>query len=367
MPAPTRRDYYQLLGVERQASDPEVKAAYRKLAMRFHPDRNPGDQQAEERFKEISEAYAVLSDPDRRAHFDRFGQTTADLPFGPGADLSAATDFFDAILGDLFGLDRKKKAGQDLRYTLELSFEEAALGCVKTIQFERAEDCADCAGTGAEGGVAGLLRCEKCDGQGSIRPKGGLFSIKRPCTACGGAGEIPKVRCRTCLGGGLVDKERAYDVRIAPGALDGSVQRIAGQGAPGHRGGAAGDLHVFVRIKPHAFFREEDGTVVCEVPLRFVDAALGAEIEVPLLEGSVRMKVPPGTQSGATFRIRGRGLSRQGGPAGDVHVRAVVETPVNLGDDARSLFEQLREQLPDASHPKLHAFVQTLKQRGSGS
>jgi molecular chaperone DnaJ len=357
------RDYYLLLEIERHASDAEIKAAYRRLALRFHPDRNPADKDAEERFKAISEAYAVLSDGDKRAHFDRFGQSAAASPFAPGADLSAATDFFDAILGDLFGLDRNKKAGQDLRYTLELSFEEAALGVTKTIRFERAEDCTDCVGTGAQGGAAGLVRCTKCDGEGFFRQKGVLFSSKRPCAACGGAGEFPKVRCKTCLGGGLVDREKAYDVRVPSGATDGSAQRIAGQGAPGRRGGVAGDLHILLRVKPHAFFREEAGSVTCELPIAMADAVLGAEVLVPLLEGAVRMKVPAGTQTGATFRIRGRGISRDGNPAGDILVRMIVETPTALDEESKRLFEQLRACLPAASQPKQRTFAEAAQRR----
>lgn len=363
MPSQITRDYYEILAIERTASDVDIKAAYRRLALRYHPDRNPGDRAAEERFKDISEAYAVLSDADRRAHFDRFGQAAPSSPFAPGADLSAATDFFDAILGDLFGLDRNKKAGQDLRYTLELTFEEAALGCTKTIRFERAEDCGVCAGTGAEGGTAGLVRCEKCGGEGHFKQKGVLFTSKRPCSACGGAGEVPKVRCKACLGGGLVEREKAYEVRVPPGATDGHSQRIAGQGAPGRRGGLSGDLHVLLRIKPHAFFREEAGTVICEVPLSVVDAALGAEVEVPLLEGVVRMKVPPGTQTGATFRLRGRGIARDANPAGDIHARMIVETPAGLDEDARRTFETLRAQLTPQTQPKQQAFQDALKRR----
>jgi molecular chaperone DnaJ len=361
------RDYYLLLEIERHANDAEIKAAYRKLALRFHPDRNPGDKEAEERFKAISEAYAVLSDADKRAHFDRFGQSVAASPFAPGADLSAATDFFDAILGDLFGLDRNKKAGQDLRYTLELSFEEAALGATKSIHFERAEDCADCVGTGAQGGAAGLVRCSKCDGDGFFRQKGMLFSSKRPCAACGGAGEFPKVRCKTCLGGGLVDREKAYDVRVPSGATDGSAQRIAGQGAPGRRGGAAGDLHILLRVKPHPFFREESGSVTCDLPISIADAVLGAEVLVPLLEGAVRMKIPAGTQSGATFRIRGRGMSRDGNAAGDILVRMIVETPIAVDDASKELFEQLRSCLPPTSQPKQQAFADAAKRRNEST
>ena len=367
MPSQPNRDYYQLLGIERSASDAEIKAAYRRLALRFHPDRNPGDKAAEESFKAVSEAYAVLADIDKRAHFDRFGQAAAGTAFAAGADLSSATDFFDAILGDLFGLDRSKKAGQDLRYTLELTFEEAALGCSKTIRFERAEDCSDCAGTGAEGGVPGLIRCTKCDGDGHIRQKAVIFTSKRQCTACGGAGEVPKVRCKTCLGGGLVDREKAYDVRVPSGATDGGAQRITGQGAPGRRGGVAGDLHILLRVKPHPFFRHEGGAVVCEVPLSLVDAVLGADVDVPMLDGAVRMKVPPGTQTGTTFRIRGRGISRDANPPTDMLVRMIVETPTNLDETTRGLFEKLRAQSLSSLQPKQQAFTAAAKSRGVSS
>lgn len=366
MPAPARRDYYEILQIERHASDVDVKAAYRRLALRYHPDRNPGDARAEEAFKEISEAYAVLSDADRRARFDRFGQAAPDLPFGPGADLSAATDFFEAIFGDLFGLDRKKKAGQDLRYTLELSFEEAALGCTKTIRFEAPEDCPSCAGSGAEGGAAQLVRCGACEGQGVVRQKGVLFSTKRPCTTCGGEGEVPRTKCRACLGAGLIERPRAFEVRVPPGTSDGSAQRLPGQGAPGRRGGASGDLNVLVRIKPHPFLREEDGVVVCDVPVSLADAALGAEIDVPVLDGAVRMKVPPATQSGAVFRLRGRGIARGGGPAGDLHVRLQVETPVSLTDEQREALETLRRTSSPAHEPRRQAFTEAFRQREAG-
>jgi molecular chaperone DnaJ len=223
MPAASR-DHYQILGVDRKASAQEVKAAYRRLALRYHPDRNPGDKAAEEHFKEVSFAYAVLSDEDKRAHFDRFG--TAEAPFGADADVARVTDFFDAIFGDVFGGGRKRAAGQDLRYTLELGFAEAALGCEKSIQFERTEDCRACAGTGAEGGAAGLGKCSRCEGQGFTRQGAGFFSAKRECLACGGSGEVPKVRCHECAGTGLVERARGYTVRIPPGSLASGTQRV---------------------------------------------------------------------------------------------------------------------------------------------
>jgi molecular chaperone DnaJ len=352
MPA-APRDHYQTLGVDRKASPSEIKAAYRRLALRYHPDRNPGDRAAEDHFKEVSFAYAVLSDEDQRAHFDRFG--TADSPFPADADVAKVTDFFDAIFGDLFGLGRKRAAGQDLRYTVELDFADAALGCEKTIRFERTEDCRDCSGTGAQGGTAGLVACGRCEGQGYTRQRAGFLSAKRECLACGGSGEVPRVRCGGCAGTGLVEREREYAVRIPPGSLGATTQRVAGEGSPGRRGGPAGDLFVVVRVKPHPFYRQEGELLICEVPVSMTDAALGADIEVPLLDARVRMRVPPGTQSGAVFRIRGKGLPRPAG-RGDAHVRILVEVPATLPDGARALLEQLGGALDEAAYPKRQAF-----------
>jgi molecular chaperone DnaJ len=352
--SPAKRDHYATLGVDRKASPAEIKAAYRRLALRYHPDRNPDDKVAEERFKDVSLAYGVLGDDDKRAHYDRFG--TADLPFGEDADLGKVTDFFDAIFGDLFGLGRKRAAGQDLRYTLELEFAEAALGTEKTIRFDRTEDCRRCSGTGAEGGAAGLMPCRRCEGQGYTRQRAGFLSAKRECLACGGSGEVPKIRCTACGGTGLVEREREYTVRIPPGSLGPSTQRVPGEGSPGRRGGPAGDLHVIVRAKPHPFYRQEGEVLVCEVPISPAEAALGAEIEVPLLDARVRMRVPPGSQSGAVFRIRGKGLPKASGTRGDAHVRVIVETPVSLSDEARVALERFGSLAQDGSYPRRQAF-----------
>lgn len=359
MPAAIR-DHYQTLGVDRKASAGEIKAAYRRLALRYHPDRNPGDRAAEERFKEVSLAYAVLSDDDKRAHFDRFG--TVDLPFGEDADVGRVTDFFDAIFGDLFGLGRKRAAGQDLRYTLEVTFAEAALGCEKTIRFDRTEDCRACSGTGAQGGAAGLVSCTRCEGQGYTRQRAGFLSAKRECLACGGSGEVPRVRCSGCGGTGLVEREREYVVRIPPGSLGSATQRVAGEGSPGRRGGPAGDLFVIVRVQAHPFYRQEGEVLVCEVPVAMTEAALGAEIDVPLLDGRVRMRVPPGTQSGAVFRIRGKGLPRANGPRGDAHVRIVVEVPATLSAQARAQAEALAGAVDDGAYPRRQAFRQASRE-----
>jgi molecular chaperone DnaJ len=361
MPA-ALRDHYATLGVERKATMVEIKAAYRRLALRYHPDRNPGDRAAEERFKELSLAYAVLSDEDKRAHYDRFG--TVDLPFGIDADVTKVTEFFDAVFGDLFGLGRKRAAGQDLRYTLELDFVEAALGCERTIRFDRVEDCRRCGGTGAEGGAAGLATCQRCQGQGTIRQRTGFLTAKRECLACGGSGEVPRVRCPDCSGTGLVERERTYQVRIPPGSLGASTQRVPGEGSPGRRGGPAGDLFVMVRVRPHPFYRKEGELLVCEVPVTITEAALGADIEVPLLESRVQMRVPPGTQSGAMFRIRGKGLPQPSGGRGDAHVRAVVEVPTALDADARALVERLDAAIDDAAYPRRQVFREAARQEG---
>ena len=351
------RDPYEVLGVDRQAGAAEIKAAYRRLALQHHPDRNPGDHAAEERFKELSLAYAVLGDEAKRAHYDRFGGVANDMPFGAEADLSKVTDFFDAVFGDLFGTGRKRAAGHDLRYTLELNFDEAVLGCEKEIHFTRTSDCADCRGTGAEGGAAGLVACTRCEGQGFVRQKAGFLSSRKECQACGGAGEVARVRCKTCAGAGLAEAERVFTVRIPPSSHAGNSQRVAGEGSPGRRGGPAGDLHVIVRVLPDPLYRVEGDILVCEVPLSLDEAALGTEIEIPLPGARVRMKIPAGTQPGSVFRIRDKGLPRGGGGGrGDAHVRISLETPARLSDEARALLAKLGSVLNDAAYPRRQAF-----------
>ncbi len=351
------RDPYEVLSVERQATASEIKAAYRRLALQYHPDRNPGDKAAEEHFKEVSLAYAVLGDEAKRAHYNRFGGIASDLPFGAEADIAKVTDFFDAIFGDLFGTGRKRTAGHDLRYTLELTFEEAVLGCEKEIRFTRTSDCPDCRGTGAEGGAAGLVACSLCEGQGFVRQKAGFLSTRRDCQACGGSGEVARVRCKVCAGAGLTEAERVFTVRIPPGSHAGNTQRVAGEGSPGRRGGPAGDLHVIVRVKPDPLFRVEDDTLVCEVPLSVDEAALGTEIEIPLPGARVRMKIPAGTQAGGVFRIRGKGLPRAtGGARGDAHVRVSLEVPAQVSEEARELLKKLDHALDDAAYPRRTAF-----------
>jgi molecular chaperone DnaJ len=346
------------LEIRRESSDAEIKAAYRRLALKWHPDRNPGDQAAEDRFKELSSAYAVLSDQEQRTRYDRFGSVDSAGPFGVAADITSATEFFDAIFGDLFGLGKRRATtGRDLRYTLELDFEEAALGCEKIVAFERAEDCVACRGTGAEGATAGLVTCARCGGEGVLRKKAGFLTSRRECLGCGGTGEVPRVRCATCGGAGLLDKQREYRVRIPPGSTGGTTQRVPREGSPGRRGGAAGDLHVIVRVRPHAIFGREGDVLTCDVPVSAVDAALGAELDVPLLEGQVRMKIPAGTQSGSVFRLRGKGMPfGSGSSRGDAHVRVSVETPIELSDEAKRLLETLGGLLDDRVMPRRRVF-----------
>ena len=330
--------------------------------MQYHPDRNPDDAIAEERFKEVSTAYAVLSDVDKRTQFDRFGFMGDANPFS-GANVASATDFFDAMFGDLLGLGRKRNAaGRDLRYTLEIEFEEAMLGSKKTIAFERAEDCGACRGTGAEGGAAGLAPCGHCHGEGKLKQKG-LLGTRRECVVCAGTGEVPRIRCKTCEGAGMVDRRREFDVSIPPGTATGSTQRLAGEGSPGRRGGPAGDLHVVVRVKPHPFFTREGDVLSIEVPLTISEATLGGEIDVPVLDGTVRMKLPPGTQSGSVFRLRGKGIPRPTGARGDLHVRTIIETPVTVDAEGQALLSRLASVLDDAAMPRRRALRDIVEAR----
>jgi molecular chaperone DnaJ len=311
----------------------------------------------------------VLSDRDRREHYDRYGAEV-----GPGrfnaADVASATDFFDTIFGDIFGMARRRSAtGRDLRYTLELDFEEAAAGCEKVIVFERPEDCDACHGSGADGGPSGMTMCTRCNGEGVVRSKVGFIPGRRECLGCGGTGQVPRVPCKVCEGAGLVDRERRYRVRIPAGSTGGTTQRVPREGAPGRRGGPSGDLHVITRVRPHPFYGRDGDVLTIDLPLSPTEAALGTEVEVPVLDGRVHMKVPAGTQAGSVFRLRGRGLPRDGGARGDAHVRIVVETPATLGEEARGLYARLGELLDDEALPRRRAFREAARKgadRGGG-
>jgi molecular chaperone DnaJ len=351
-----KRDYYEVLGVPRDADAATLKRAYRELALKYHPDQNPGNKDAEERFKEVSEAYTVLSDPDKRARYDRRGfEGVSGGDAGFGVDVASFTELFENLFGDLFGR-KKKQPGRDLRYTLELSFEEAALGVKKVITVPAKSECGECGGTGGKGGEAGLRVCSTCSGKGEVKVQQGFFSLSKPCTTCQGAGKIVVEACPACKGSGTVEKERQFDIAIPPGTEDGATRRVAGQGEPGRRGGSPGDLHVIVRVKPHPIFRREADVIVCEVPISMTQAALGAVVEVPTLDGKVEMRVPPGTQSGAIFRLRKKGLPQGRGARGDAHVRLLVETPMALTDRQRQLLEELARTLGPEQGPQQAAF-----------
>jgi molecular chaperone DnaJ len=357
-----KRDYYEVLGVARDADAAAIKRAYRELALKYHPDQNPENPEAEAKFKEVSEAYTVLSDREKRSRYDRRGFEGVN-DGGFGVDITGFTELFESLFGDLFGKRKAQRMslGRDLRYTVELSFEEAALGVKKSITFPSRSECGKCGGTGAKGGAAGQKPCPTCGGKGEMKVQQGFFSLSKKCPTCQGEGKVVGDPCEVCKGAGMVDEERSFEVTIPAGAEDGSTRRVAGQGDPGRRGGPPGDLHVIVRIKPHPLFRREGDVIVCEVPISIAEATLGAVVQVPTLDGRVEMRVPPGTQSGTIFRLRGKGAGKPGRrpSRGDAHVRVLVETPVALTDEQRRLLEQIR--LEPTQSPLKSAFLEKLK------
>jgi molecular chaperone DnaJ len=362
-----KRDYYEVLGVPRDADAVVLKRAYRELALKFHPDQNPDNPEAEASFKEVSEAYTVLSDPESRSKYDRGGFGAFGGGGGVGVDVGGFTDLFESLFGDLFG---KKKSGtrmpgRDLRYTLELSFEEAALGVEKTITFPAPVECSACKGTGAKGGEAGMRTCGACAGKGETKVQQGFFSLSKKCPTCTGTGKVIGEPCEVCKGVGAVEKDREFTVAIPADTEDGATKRVSGQGEPGKRGGNAGDLNVIVRVRPHPIFKRESGIVTCEVPVSIIQATLGAVIKVPTLEGSVEMRVPAGTQSGTLFRLRGKGAGKPNA-RGDAHVRLIVETPTALDAKQRELFEQLKSSLGEAQTPLQKVFLAKMRELGGG-
>jgi molecular chaperone DnaJ len=359
----TKLDYYEVLGVERTASDQELKAAYRKLAMQYHPDRNPGNAEAEEKFKECSEAYQVLSDPQKRAAYDRFGHAGVNGGGPGGFDGSPFAGFEDLgdIFGDLFGFNMggrgqgrgpsRVQKGRDLHYDLTLEFEEAVFGKETQVTIQRRETCVDCSGTGAAGG-RGPTTCQQCQGRGQVRYQQGFFSIARTCPACNGAGTVITDPCQTCRGDGRVAKERNVSVKVPAGVEDGTRIRYQGEGDVGRNGGPAGDLYVELSVRPHKFFERSGNDLHCTVPVSFPQAALGDDLTLPTLDGEVRLKVPEGTQSGKEFRIRGKGvphLNEHG--RGDLIVQIVVQTPTRLTKVQKELVRQLSETLTVENTP----------------
>lgn len=356
-----KRDYYEVLDVDRGASQQEIKSAYRKKAVAYHPDRNKGDKGAEEKFKEAAEAYSVLSDDDKRAHYDRFGHASAQGSNGPGGfsgfDPETFGDFSD-ILGDFFGFgdvfgggrNRRSRAarGNDLRYDLTVEFEEAVFGFSPKIKVKKAEVCSGCSGTGADP-AHGIETCSVCGGQGQIRFQQGFFTVSRACGTCQGKGSVIKSPCKTCRGTGRIQKEKVLEIRIPAGVETGNKLRITGEGEPGFSGGPSGDLYVFISVKEHPFFKRKGEHIHCEISVSITQAALGSMVKVPTLQGEEKLRIPDGTQSGTVFRFRGHGAAAlHGRGKGDQYIKVIVNTPAKLTEKQRNLLEELNSELPSA-------------------
>jgi molecular chaperone DnaJ len=367
-----KRDYYDVLGVGRDASADDLKKAYRRRALENHPDKNPDDREgAEERFKEVSEAYQVLADPERRTRYDRFGHAAFEDGAGFGGFGAGFPGGLDDILGDLFGdffgTARTRggrgggRRGDDLQYTLTLAFEEAARGCERTLRFPRHETCVTCGGDGARAGSA-PSRCGACRGSGQIRLQQGFFSIAKTCGQCGGRGTVILDPCEGCQGAGLTRQEHTVNVKIPPGVDDGSRLRLRNEGEGGSGGGQPGDLYVLIQVAEHAMFRRDGTHVLCDVPISFVQAALGTEIEVPTLDGKTKVKIPAGTQAGQVVRLRGLGIRDLNGfGTGDQLVRVHVETPRKLTARQRAILEEFARESGEDVHPQTKSFLEKVK------
>ena len=366
----TKKDYYELLGVGRTASEDEIKKAYRKLALQHHPDRNPGDKHAEEKFKEVSEAYSVLSDAQKRPQYDQFGHAAFGDggPFaGGGFDFSGGfEDVFSDIFGEFFGggssTGRRRGRGQDLRYNLTLTFEEAVAGVEKKIKIPRHGTCETCRGNGAKPGTSPQT-CPTCRGRGQVSFQQGFFSVSRTCNQCQGQGTIVKESCPTCAGAGRVRNMHTLSVKIPAGVDSGSRLKLRNEGESAPVGGAPGDLYVDVQVEAHPIFMRENLDIICDVPISFVQAALGTEIDVPTLDGKVKMKIPAGTQSGKLFRMKGRGIKDIHSPQhGDEHVRVTVETPTRLTTKQKELLKEFAALGGEEVNPLAKGFIDKMKE-----
>jgi molecular chaperone DnaJ len=351
----SKRDYYGVLGVSREASDQEIKSAYRKLALKYHPDRNPGDKSAEDTFKEAAEAYAVLADADKRARYDRFGHAAVSGSGGPaGFDPTIFAEFDDIFgsLGDLFGFGGGRRRGgpqrgSDLRYDLEISFEQSASGTETVIQIPRRESCESCHGSGSAPGSPPAT-CPQCRGTGQLRYQQGFFTVARTCGQCRGAGRVITKACATCHGEGAIEQMRKLTVKIPAGIATGQRLRLTGEGEAGALGGPPGDLYVVIVVQEHAFFQRDGNDLACQIPVNFTTLALGGEIKVPLISGEKEpLKVPEGTTTGALFRLRGKGIPDVAGRGrGDLLVTVQAITPRKLSREQKKLLEQLAATLP---------------------
>jgi molecular chaperone DnaJ len=365
----SKRDYYEVLGVQKGASDAELKSAFRKLAMKYHPDKNPGDKDAEIHFKEINEAYQTLSDAQKRAAYDRFGHAA----FAPGGGAGFGADFsdfmsdiFENFFGETRGRGRSsggRERGADLRYNLEITLEEAFEGKTATIKIPTAVTCEACSGTGAKAGSK-PRQCPTCGGYGRVRAAQGFFSIERTCPNCHGRGEVIDDPCESCGGAGRITRERTLSVNVPAGVEDGTRIRLAGEGEAGLRGGPSGDLYIFLAMKPHQFFQRDGADLFCRVPISMVTAALGGEFSVPTLDGSqAKVKVPDGTQSGKQFRLRGKGMPvLRARDVGDLYIQVVVETPQKLTKRQRELLMEFERASSDETHPESSGFFSRMRE-----
>lgn len=354
------KDYYEVLGLTRRASNQDIRSAYRRLAMKYHPDRNSQNKEAEKKFKEVKQAYEVLSDEQKRAAYDQFGHKQFNAGMG-GAGMGAGAAHFQDIFGDIFedffggatsssrGSRQRAAHGRDIEYPIELTLEEAAFGTEKTIRVSSMQLCGRCGGKGAEPG-SGKKTCPSCRGTGQVRIQQGFFSVQQTCSQCHGTGEVIEKPCTACRGTGRVQETRTLSVKIPAGIDERKHISLRGEGEAGFGGGSPGDLYIRVRIKPHKIFERQENNLLVEVPVLFTTATLGGKVDVPSLGGGIRLTIPPGTQTGKQFRMRGKGIASLGGHSGDLICRVVVETPVNLTAKQKDLLKEFDVSLANGKH-----------------
>ena len=377
--AEQKRDYYEVLGVSRGASEDEIKKAYKKMARKYHPDLNPGDKTAEEKFKEVNEAYEVLSDADKKARYDQYGHAGVDPNFGAGGfgggfdgsfDIGDLGDIFGSFFGGGFGGGRRTnpnapQRGESIRMSIAISFEEAAFGCEKAVTVERYETCDTCHGNGCAPGTSPEV-CPDCHGTGTVQVRRqtpmGVFATSSPCPKCGGKGRIIHQPCKDCRGSGMVRKKKTIQASIPAGIDNGQTISIRGQGNAGKNGGPAGDLLITITVRPHELFRREGTSVLCEAPITFTQAVLGAELEIPTIDGKVKYTLPEGTQSGTTFRLKGKGIpSINGRGRGDQYVTVYIETPKNLNKEQKEALKKFAETMGESNYEEQKKFFKKFK------
>ncbi len=362
----SKRDFYEVLEVSRSASDAEIKKAFRRLAMKYHPDRNPDDAEAEMRFKEAKEAFDVLSDQNKRAAYDQFGHAGVDQSAGAGGFGGGFGDAFSDIFGDIFGGGGRSRVrkGADLQYNLELSLEDAVAGTTVKIRVPTLKHCTTCSGSGAKPGTSPET-CSTCGGHGQVRMQQGFFSVQQTCPNCRGKGTTITDPCGSCQGAGRVREHKSLSVEVPAGVDNGDRIRLAGEGEAGEAGAPPGDLFVQIHVTPHPIFQRDNADLYCEVPISIVTAALGGELEVPSLGGRLNLKIPAGTQTHKLFRMRGKGVKPvRGGPVGDLICRVVVETPVKLNSEQKELLEQLGESMGKSAKkhsPNENSWIDNMK------